>query len=439
MRAPRCVSLRLSPRTFILSRGHNGVVIGTISTPTLTAHRCRALSSWGAPPDDAPRHESSPDDTIYILGVGRLGQLVAHALAQSKPQLPVALLFHRRERVDEFKAAGHAIECTTPPPHPTTDKQTGFRFENLQPPPLEDPFIKPWKTQRDRPLPAPPKVPRNLDPIKYLVVATKAVDLQHALGLGPIRDRLNHDSTILFLPHGMGITDLVSTHDFPDPKLRPTYWAAICSASVYSTAPFSIVHAKRGPLTVGRVMTPDDDAGRHAQENNHLIRQLLQAKALETTVVSADELKEAQLLNLVVEAVVSSLTAIHRCSDGELLDDPSRLTTITKLLEEVGPIVRALLPTSLDDRRRRKFSDAGLMDLVRAAASSTAKNTSPLLRELREGERPDIDAVCGYLVKQGRIHGLPTTLIRLVYKMICGEWFGNIPRGIPGLKPKLPM
>ncbi len=188
---------------------------------------------------------------------------------------------------------------------------------------------------------------------------------------------------------------------FKDSKLRPTYWAGICNAGVYSTTPFSIVHAGRGPMVLGIVSSNADPT----PGSNDMIRQLLDAEDLEATMASPVELKKAQLLKLVVNAIINPLTVIFNCKNGQLFDQEPRTTLMKTLLKEAGAVARALLPVS--DQGADVFSDEQLTDLVLSIADKTGKNTSSMLQDIRAGRQTEIDYISGYIVRQGMGLGLP--------------------------------
>lgn len=212
--------------------------------------------------------------------------------------------------------------------------------------------------------------------------------------------------------------DEVSAEIFPDSKARPAYWAGICSAGVYSTDPFTIVHAGKGPLLVGLVEGPntpnipthDRDA---ALTQNAMVQRLSQASVLETSVLSSEAIRKSQLQKLVVNAIINPLTAIFRCQNGQLASNPPRLAAMKLLLNETGPIVRALLHTPSD-----MFSNQNLFDLVLSVARKTAANTSSMLQDVQAGRRTEIDYINGFVVAQGKRLGLPhthnSTVVRLV-------------------------
>lgn len=125
------------------------------------------------------------DDAIYVLGVGNLGKYVAHSLMKQDSG-PVTLLFHRSSLEDQWWSAGSGIECIT---NGVPDTRSGFRVEVL---PLL--IQSPLKYSNKQ---------YALEPIKYLIVATKTYMTAGALEL--VKDRLNSETSILFLQNGMSM------------------------------------------------------------------------------------------------------------------------------------------------------------------------------------------------------------------------------------------
>ncbi len=203
--------------------------------------------------------------------------------------------------------------------------------------------------------------------------------------------------------------DEASAKIFPDPKTRPAYWAGICSAGVYSTDPFTIVHAGRGPLLLGPVEA--------SPSSNPMMERLSQANVLETSILSSDTIKKSQLQKLVVNAVINPLTAIFRCKNGQLLDNPTRLAVMRLLIEETGPIVRALLHDAPD----AAFSDQSLLDLVLTVAHKTSANTSSMLQDVQSGRKTEIDYINGYIARKGKALGLPHTRNSTVARLVAEQ------------------
>ncbi|KAK0620598.1 2-dehydropantoate 2-reductase [Immersiella caudata] len=329
-----------------------------------------------------PRHSDAP---IHILGVGNLGKYVAHALAKSSPK-PVTLIFHRKSLEDEWRAEAEAITCIT---DGVSDSRSRFQIETL------------------------PAEPQDPEPIKHLIVTTKAYMTVGALG--PLKRRLDSSSTVLFLQNGMGAVDEVRKSLFPTEKDKPTFLSGICSAGVYSTKPFTIVHAGTGTLLVG----PADDSAalRSATQPelaNEMLQRLSEASVLETAIVSANAIKEAQLKKLVVNAVINPLTAILRCQNGKLLDRPAVFAAATLVIEETSTILRAMMP-----HLKTALSDQTLLELFVSVAEKTGKNTSSMLQDAKAGRRTEIDYINGYFYSEAVRLGVPHRRNQLLAELVA--------------------
>ncbi|KAK4097005.1 2-dehydropantoate 2-reductase [Parathielavia hyrcaniae] len=365
------------------------------------------------------------DHPIHILGLGNLGKYVAYALGRSHaPGLPPTnLIFHRLGLLDDWKAADRSIRYSTEfeksgrtecPP------SAGFGEELLQRAKKENPQALEHHLD----------VQASKEHIKYLIVATKAYATRAALT--PIKHRLSKDSHILFLQNGMGVADEVSDSIFPHPATRPTYWVGICHAGVYSTSPFSIVHAGRGPLVLAVIRGPSNCESSsqapgltNSPEYQALVERLRFANGgiLDVQAMEPDAILPHQLAKLVVNSIINPLSVYRQCKNGQLLNifewkpkvQGAERRLYTCLLQEAGAIVRALLPR---DAPKKQLSDDALDALVKRVARQTANNTSSMLQDVLAGRPTEVQYLNGYLVKQGQRLGLPYTHHRDIYERV---------------------
>ncbi|EUC27239.1 hypothetical protein COCCADRAFT_41970 [Bipolaris zeicola 26-R-13] len=325
---------------------------------------------------------------VYILGVGNIGKFFAYALRKQHPGLPISLLFHRPSLIGDWDASGRTIECVT---DAVSDKRTGFDVEIVS----------------------------STDPIDNLIVATKTTVT--ACALGSVKHRLRKSSNILFLQNGIGTTDEVSALVFRDANSRPSYWVGVCSCSIYRVSPFSIVHAGRGAIELGPVSSAS-----HAptcgiptsSARPDFITQLLEVPDIEAVLIGLDQTKAAQLRKLTVNAVLNPLTAIFRCSRGELLDHPQRFSFMEALFQEVADIVRALtsgVPQSSEDQL---FEKQNLWSLVLRVAESSRESTSSMLHDIEAGQKTEIDYINGYIASQAQQRGLTCFRNNVVVTMV---------------------
>lgn len=142
--------------------------------------------------------------------------------------------------------------------------------------------------------------------------------------------------------------------------------------------------------------------------DNILIQQLVKTEEPISTVVSPAKLRKAQLLKLVSNTIINPLTVVFNCKNAELLDHDAIRKLITTLIEEAGPVVRALLPPQPDrpESDMSAFSDEKLLEYVTMVIQKTGSNTSSMLQDVRNGKKTEIDYINGFIASQGEKMGL---------------------------------
>ena len=97
------------------SSGRRRIVIAKSSQdmrrcqPRQTCLKCPAIKAFSTSQSQPSSNmEKSKPSTkrIHILGIGNLGRLFAHALANSPNPPPISLLFHRPTLISEWEQAG---------------------------------------------------------------------------------------------------------------------------------------------------------------------------------------------------------------------------------------------------------------------------------------------------------------------------------------------
>jgi 2-dehydropantoate 2-reductase len=362
----------------------------------------------------APSKVSPPQPRIHVLGVGNLGRLFAHALANGPSPPPLTLLLHRPGLLPEWEAAGRKVSITT---NGTTNSSGVYDIST----------------------------PNDEGDISNLIVATKT--LHTTTALEAVKHRLNTKSTILFLQNGMGTTEEVTRFIFPDRKTRPSYLAAITSHGVYSTSPFSSVFAGQAHVSIGSVGLPSPVPQDPSHPNilypsqpqsRYLLEQIVNAPLLNATAFESRELRMLQLEKLVVNAMINPLTVIFNCKNGELFTR-SPITRVMRLLLREASMVVSRLPElrpkqeeGAEEEVEDRFSIENLEIKVLDVAEKTASNTSSMLQDFRAGKETEVGYINGYIVKRGKEMGIDVRHNEKVVEMIKnGDVIGDaLERGV---------
>ncbi|KAA6416375.1 MAG: 2-dehydropantoate 2-reductase [Lasallia pustulata] len=299
---------------------------------------------------------------------------------------PITLLLHRANLIQDWSEAGRTIEIITAG---VSSKGGVFDIEavHAQPEDLS-------ATKR--------RGPRDI--IHNVIVATKATSTVAAISA--IKDRLTHESTILFAQNGMGTAEDVSKIVFPDVATRPRYLACVTSHGVYSQGPFRSVHAGFGSVAIGNVIqdqqsNEDEDSLHKTGNSAYLVKEIVRAPILAAREVSSVVLTQLQLEKLVVNAMLNPLTAIFNLRNGELFTHSKIMRLMRLLLTEASKVIRSLPELQDDPATQKRFSATKLNAVVLDVAEKTAQNTSSMLQDVRAGRQTEIEYINGYIVRRG--------------------------------------
>lgn len=392
-----------------------------ISRAPVLAHifQRAAAESWRRPASPASMAlrglSATPDSytkTVHVLGVGNIGLLFAHSIAQSHGAHSVTLLFHRATLAKEWDAARRETELVW---NGIPDRQKGYGFEVLQAP--QHTVASP---------------PSDADAIHNLIIATKATKTLAAFSA--IRHRLTPESTILFCQNGMGILDEIE-EKFPEASnSRPHYMAGIVTHGVYSTQPFHIVHAGRGKVTVGSLHLPDGPQPQ-PETLGYLPKLLTRTPALTAVHVPALYVLQAQLEKLVVNAIINPLTVLFNCHNGQLfresntsvpgLDSMAMIHNpaarlMHLLLSETCQVIQSLPEIQGLLGKEDIFSLGRMRDVVIDVATKTGANTSSMLQDIRVNRKTEIDYINGYIVRKGIQVGVDCGANARVVNLVAG-------------------
>ena len=229
--------------------------------------------------------------------------------------------------------------------------------------------------------------------ISHLLVTTKAYDVRSALA--QVAHRLDPDSHILLLINGLGfLEELQADH----PSLQ--FVCAITTEGAYRIDRRHIFHAGRGLTRLGQPGLQQSPPW--FEEWSHI--------ALASTWES--DIETALWQKLAINCAINPLTALHRCPNGDLINQPGLAEELSQLVTEISRISVA-----------NGFSDiaATLAEKVRDVISGTSSNQSSMLQDILAGRRTEIDYLSGHLLARAKLLNieapLTTNLVAKIKKL----------------------
>ena len=115
-------------------------------------------------------------------------------------------------------------------------------------------------------------------------------------------------------------------------------------------------------------------------------------------LVLENELSEKRWLKLIINCVINPLTAIHKCVNGELLQNKWQEQLYNLVVEAVAVANSQNVLLTNEECYRE----------VLQVAKETAANHSSMLQDIKQKKRTEIQQLTGYLIKTGKTAGIAT-------------------------------
>lgn len=343
------------------------------------------------------------DHRIFILGMGNLGRLYASCLSMHSPRPPITLVVHRKELLSQW-IQGPGLEIT----------RLGQLYRG------KDEFQIEWWTE-EAPSQGPVMEVAQADKIRNLLIATKAAAAMPETD--KLRRYLDGRSSVAYLQNGM--SKLWPPHGqeyiskrYPDNN-GPNILACVTNHGVLSEGPFKSLHASPADTAIGPVLL-NNNIQNPAPSVAYLTEAIATAPHLNARSVTRAELWISQLQKLVVNSSINPLTAVLRCKNGVLFENPNGIVVqvMDRLLHESSAILQALInhPSSteiltssdedsaqslyqLREELTLRFSQPQLRSMLHKLGQIVKDNTSSMLQDARAGKPMEIRDFNGWLVE----------------------------------------
>ena len=214
------------------------------------------------------------------------------------------------------------------------------------------------------------------DPIRQLIVCTKAYDAETALAA--VADRLPGDAMVLLMQNGMSSQERIAE---AYPELRTH--AGTSTEGAYRLGATEVVHAGRGVTRIGPL-----------RGDAYPWHETFRSAGFEAEAV--DSIRSHLADKLRVNALINPLTVLYECRNGELLENPEARTLMQRLGAEADAALGAAGYRFQESAFRR----------AKTVADTTAANVSSMLQDARAGKTLELEPITGYLVALGERYGV---------------------------------
>lgn len=228
--------------------------------------------------------------------------------------------------------------------------------------------------------------------ISHLLIATKTWQTEHAVN--SIREKLLPQANVLLMQNGMGNQQWLA-----DNLPHCTVYAASCSEGALRTDRYAVTHTGLGHTEIGGINNQDAT--------------IVQALNCELSLSYQPNIESALWQKLVVNCCINPLTVIYDCVNGGLLEIPAAMQQIQQIIVECQQVAAACgMAHALVDAPERVLN----------VLQRTANNSSSMRQDVLLNRPSEIDAINGYIVLQGKAHGIATPLNLSLLTTIKGKY-----------------
>ncbi len=230
-------------------------------------------------------------------------------------------------------------------------------------------------------------------PINYLIIPTKSYSVLTAFNT--IKPRLTNNATIVLCHNGMGTVEQIL------PLIKPTQSLFFLTTSMgaYKSDAYKVIHTGKGFSYLGAV--------NHTAEKNQKVTYQKLALSIPQLIFESD-INYLLWKKLLINIAINPLSALYRVKNGELLN-PKYALEIFNLVDEAIRIAHC---------HGLKFKLSEVLTSAYQVMSATAKNYSSMNRDITLNKPTEIDAICGYIVKLGKVYGVKTPYNQAVIRKI---------------------
>ena len=355
----------------------------------------------------------SLSDRIHIVGIGNIGNFIAHSLRSTINPPPITLIMHTALEKQRWDNSTKEITVSN---EGASASQSGYDVEVAE---LEKAFNGIGNVNLD--------LENNLNHdhrrIDNLIVCVNAPHVRTALFR--LRHRIHRRSTILILSNGMGIIEDVNNLVFPDEDSRPDYLVGVLTHGIISKSFNSVTMGAIGSISISLIprvrMQSPESRWRLSANSKYLLRQITRAPILQAVGLHPTKLLLIQAEKLVIDAVINTLTTLLDAPTGALLSNTWVHRVASLLIQEMSLVIRSLPELQNVPNLDLRFSPGRLEKLVFANARKTADNISLMFKHVQNGQQSEIEYLNGYILRKGGELGIACPHNYMIVQLIKGK------------------
>ncbi|TID29614.1 hypothetical protein CANINC_001733 [Pichia inconspicua] len=323
--------------------------------------------------------------SIYVLGAGGVGTLVATALTNS---FKVNFIVRNASKIECLKLTDNTFEIKRLYNQGEVLKykiNAAFTVDSLAD-----------------------------EKIEFLLVCVKTFDT--VASLTPLLNKINEKTRILLIQNGMGVVDELYEKVWKDEKSRPIIYQGVISHGVWQNAEnnntYNYNHAGYGDSKICRIPKVLSQS-EYAVEEEHQLKSdpvilALVASDLRVSTYTYSDLLVYQIQKLLVNSCMNSTTSIINCINYKLENLPGMLKLFTSIVSEGLDILYKAYPNIQESPLAKELLtvEKHVAFVQHVGFKINGKNSTSMRQDVLNCRDTEIDYINGHIVKKAAELGL---------------------------------
>jgi len=240
----------------------------------------------------------------------------------------------------------------------------------------------------------------------FLFLSTKTYDIEHVMK--KYKNLVQKCKWLVILQNGIGNEDIIERFCKREKIIR-----VITSNGALLKAPGHVVHTGKGYTKIGfpflEKISADDETLKIAQSDLSLLKELLDASGLETTIY--DDIIKEIWEKVFVNIGINAFGALTRLKNGQLLQDEHLKGLMGDAVMEAVKIA---------ELKQIKLSKKDYAASAYDVAEKTSDNKNSMLQDILKGKKTEIDFINGRIVEYAREFKIEVPINALLTYLVKG-------------------
>ncbi|KAG9254207.1 uncharacterized protein F5Z01DRAFT_656265 [Emericellopsis atlantica] len=274
--------------------------------------------------------------------------------------------------------------------------------------------------EANRTLTATTQQEKDPEPIKHLIVTGSGSQAKQSIH--KVKDRLDENSTVCLMSHGLGVLEDVRNSFFRAKRSRPDFLLGHMNHTLQlSRDNWAVEYVKRGAmkLTTPYAIDPTEENPDRVEQRVNFVKTLQTASVVNASLEKYDTWLRAKLPSLVYSAVAEPVSVMMGVPIKDLVHHPPARSIMGRLLKEIQKVLLKMPEVRGSQLISRFAQDLNAQNVLQGYIHrGRDRSTMTYQQCIDKGVPTDAKYLNGYFYKKGRKLGVYMPSHRLVWTVV---------------------